>query len=179
MTHAQVRASRSSGRQSVHELSGPPGDRATPATDASRTVRLPFGRTAVPTARAQVVTDLRDLGVARPVVEETESVVAELVANAVRHASALSDGTVRVRWQVRAGIVEVEVTDGGGSTCPRPLPLTEYGASGRGLRIVRSLAHEWGVIGGEPGHGAGHSQNLSQGQTVWASVGGPSRRRAT
>jgi anti-sigma regulatory factor (Ser/Thr protein kinase) len=132
----------------------------------THTVRLPFSRDAVPMARSRVVADLRGQGLGQQVVEETESVVAELVSNAVRHASALADGTVRVRWQTRDGVVEVEVTDGGGSTRPQPLPPSQYSASGRGLRIVRSLAHEWGVVPAAPGH------------TVWASVGGPSRRRA-
>jgi anti-sigma regulatory factor (Ser/Thr protein kinase) len=135
--------------------------------ESSRTMRLPFTRSAVPLVRAHVVDELNQLGVDQGVIDETEHVVAELVGNAVRHAGPLADGTVRVRWQVRAGVVEVEVTDGGGLTRPRPLPFTQFGASGRGLRIVRSLAHEWGVVGGPPG------------QTVWASVGGPSRRRAT
>ncbi|MFL6098917.1 MAG: ATP-binding protein [Actinomycetales bacterium] len=138
-----------------------------PGTAATRAVRLPFGLSAVPMARAQVVAELRHLGVDPHVVDEAESVVAELVGNAVRHASPLPDGTVRVRWQVRAGVVELDVTDGGGPTQPAPKPATRFGSSGRGLRIVRSLAHEWGVVGGPPGN------------TVWASIGGPSRRRAT
>jgi serine/threonine-protein kinase RsbW len=131
-----------------------------------RTARLPFKPTAVPLARAQVVAHLTDLGVDRHVVDEAESVVAELVGNAVRHATPLADGTVRVHWQTRDGVVELEVTDGGGTTQPTPRRPSRYAVSGRGLRIVRSLAHEWGVIRSAPGH------------TVWASIGGPSRRRA-
>ena len=113
-----------------------------------------------------VVAHLSDLDVDRHVVDEAESVVAELVGNAVRHASALADGTVRVRWQARDGVVEVEVTDGGGSTRPMPQRPSRYAVSGRGLRIVRSLAHEWGVT------------EERNGRTVWAALGGPSRRRS-
>jgi serine/threonine-protein kinase RsbW len=131
-----------------------------------RTVRLPFQPTAVPIARAEVVAHLTDVGVEGRVVEEAEMVVAELVGNAVRHASPLPDGAVRAHWQIRDGVVEIEVTDGGGETRPTPQRPPWYAVSGRGLRIVRSLAHEWGVIRAEAGH------------TVWASVGGPSRRRA-
>jgi serine/threonine-protein kinase RsbW len=40
-------------------------------------------------------------------------------------------------------------------------------SSGRGLRIVRSIAHEWGVTEDRTGN------------VVWATLGGPSRRRAT
>jgi anti-sigma regulatory factor (Ser/Thr protein kinase) len=144
----------------------PSGDGARLGATSQRTVRLPHGRLAVPRAREQVVADLTARGLSRPVVEEAESVAAELVSNAVRHASALADGTVRLHWQVREGVVEVEVTDGGGQTRPQPLPPSTWSASGRGLRIVRSLAHEWGVL------------ESTSGRTVWASVGGPSRRRA-
>jgi serine/threonine-protein kinase RsbW len=134
-----------------------------------RTVRLPYGRDAVPQARERIVADLQARGITRQVVEEAESVVAELVSNAVRHASPLTDGTVRLHWQVRDGVVEIEVSDGGGATRPRAMPPSQLGSSGRGLRIVRSLAHEWGVVPGHPG---------APGCMVWASVGGPSRRRA-
>jgi anti-sigma regulatory factor (Ser/Thr protein kinase) len=113
-----------------------------------------------------VVADLSARGLSQQVVDEAESVAAELVGNAVRHAAALPDGTVRLHWQVRDGVVEIEVTDGGGQTRPQPLPPSMLSSSGRGLRIVRSLAHEWGVL------------ESSGGRTVWASVGGPSRRRA-
>jgi serine/threonine-protein kinase RsbW len=132
-----------------------------------RTVRLLHGRGAVPLARRHIVADLTARRLPPDVVDEAESVVAELVGNAVRHATSLPDGTVRVHWQIRDGVVEVEVTDGGSSTRPAPLPVAEYASAGRGLRIVRSLAHEWGVV----------EQSEPPGHTVWASIGGPSRRR--
>jgi serine/threonine-protein kinase RsbW len=131
---------------------------------AQHTMVLPFGRAAVPVARRQLVRDLAARDLPRQVIEEAESVVAELVGNAVRHASPLPDGSVRVRWQTRGAVVEVEVSGGGGPTRPAPRPAAELAAGGRGLRIVRSLAHEWGVVDGAA-------------RTVWASVGGPSRRR--
>ena len=135
-------------------------------SDGPRSVRLPFSPHAVPRIRRLIVEDLagRDVGV--DVVEETEVVVAELVSNALRHAKPLNDGTVRVRWKVKSGAVEVEVSDGGGPSTPRPAPPAVWATSGRGLRIVRSLAHEWGVT------------EDKQGRTVWAALGGPSRRRS-
>jgi anti-sigma regulatory factor (Ser/Thr protein kinase) len=102
------------------------------------------------------------------VVEEAESVVAELVGNSVRHATPLPDGTVRLHWYIRDSVVEIEVTDGGGRTRPSAQRPADFAVSGRGLRIVRSLAHEWGVLEGS---------TAQPGLTVWASVGGPSRRR--
>lgn len=137
----------------------------TRAGDGTRSVRLPHELFSVREARTILVTDLAARSISVAVVEEAESVVAELVANAVRHARPLADGCVRIRWKVKNGLVEVEVRDGGGVTTPRPLRSSPWAVNGRGLRIVRSLAHEWGV------------QDEANGRTVWAALGGPSRRR--
>ena len=150
-----------------HNERGSTGSGRAGGPPEKRTIRVPWAPAAAPRIRRELVTDLEKRGVATEVVEEAQIVVAELVANAIRHASPLSDGAVRVHWKVKNDVVEVEVSDGGGSTTPRPSPPTTWGPSGRGLRIVRSLAHEWGVI-----------DDGSGGCTVWASVGGPSRRRS-
>ncbi|NYG06846.1 two-component sensor histidine kinase [Phycicoccus badiiscoriae] len=134
--------------------------------DASRTVRVPWRATSVAQIRKALVDDLEARDVSAAVVDEAEIVVSELVSNAIRHARPLADGNLRVHWKVKGGVVEVEVTDGGSESTPRPAPRTIWAPSGRGLRIVRSLAHEWGVT---------EDRN---GSTVWASLGGPSRRRS-
>lgn len=134
--------------------------------DSARTIRVPWNPSSVSLVRRSVVEDLRGRDVPAMTVDESEIVVSELLSNAIRHASPLSDGNLRVHWKVKAGVVEVEVTDGGGETTPRPAPRSVWAPSGRGLRIVRSLAHEWGVA--DDRHGS----------TVWASLGGPSRRRS-
>jgi len=134
--------------------------------DSARTVRVPWRATSVSKVRRTLVEDLLTRDVPTMVVDEAEIVVSELVSNAIRHARPLSDGNLRVHWKVKAGVVEVEVTDGGSESSPRPAPRTIWAPSGRGLRIVRSLAHEWGVT---------EDRN---GTTVWASLGGPSRRRS-
>lgn len=132
-----------------------------------RTIRALWAADSVPRVRRAVVQDLEARDLLCSTIDESELVVSELVANAVRHARPLGDGTVRVRWKVRGEVVEIEVTDGGSETTPRPSPPMLWASSGRGLRIVRSLAHEWGV-----------SEDRA-GITVWAAVGGPSRRRAS
>ena len=114
----------------------------------------------LPLTREDVVRALVDA------LDETAVVVSELLGNAVRHAQPLDDGRLLLRWQVRGGVVDVEVTDGGSRHEVRPLRPTEMSVHGRGLRIVRHLAHEWGVV--EDAHGN---------RTVWACLGGPSRRR--
>jgi serine/threonine-protein kinase RsbW len=130
-----------------------------------QTLQVPWQMSSAVDVRRAVVFELRRLKVNPTLVDETEIVLSELVSNAVRHAKPLPDGTIRVNWTVRGGVVEVEVSDGGGPTAPRPAPRSLWSANGRGLRIVRSLAHEWGVL------------EDSGGRTVWVSLGGPSRRR--
>jgi serine/threonine-protein kinase RsbW len=129
-----------------------------------QTLRVPWKMSSAVEVRRTLVSRLRALGVDPVVVDESEIVVSELVANAFRHAKALPDGTIGVNWTVSAGVVEIEVTDGGGPTTPEPAPRSVWSPNGRGLRIVGTLAYEWGV------------QEDRIGSTVWASMGGPSRR---
>ncbi len=144
---------------SVTAISADQGDRP-------RTIRVPWTAPAVPKIRRAVVADLESRHLPVDLIGETEIVVSELVGNAIRHARPLPDGSIRVHWKVKSGVVEIEVSDGGGPSTPRPAPQALWSSSGRGLRIVRSLAHEWGVT------------DERGGRTVWASLGGPSRRRS-
>ncbi len=131
----------------------------------ARAIAVPHRAAAVASARRAVLEDVLSK-VDATIVHETAVVVSELLGNAIRHAAALDDGRVLLRWQVRGGVVDVEVTDGGSGHEVRALRPPPMSVHGRGLRIVRHLAHEWGVVD-EPG---GH-------RTVWACLGGPSRRR--
>ena len=115
--------------------------------------------------REAIALDLAAREVSEQVIGEAELVVTELVTNSLRHASPLADRTVRIHWKARGDNVEVEVSDGGAETEPAPAPRQMWATSGRGLRIVRSIAHEWGV------------QRDEKQTTVWAALGGPSRRR--
>lgn len=131
---------------------------------AGQSLRMPWTMSSAVAARRAMVSQLHVLGVDATVVDESEIVLCELVANAVRHAKPLADGTIHVNWSVSAGVVEIEVTDGGGPTAPHPVPHSAWSAGGRGLQIVGTLAHAWGIL-----------PNRS-GSTVWASMGGPSPR---
>lgn len=133
---------------------------------SAQTLRVPWKLSSGRDARHVLVSALSALEVDETVVGEAEIVISELIGNAVRHARPLPDGMIRVSWTVRGDVVEVEVTDGGGPTTPRPAPRALLSVSGRGLRIVRGLAHEWGV----------HDDRA--GRTVWVALGGPSRRRS-
>ncbi|WP_370518395.1 ATP-binding protein [Nostocoides sp. HKS02] len=88
--------------------------------DVSRTIRVPWSAASVAEVRKTVVDDLQTHAVTPAVIDEAEIVVSELVSNAIRHARPLADGTLRVHWKVKAGVVEVEVTDGGSESTPDP-----------------------------------------------------------
>ncbi|MEI2776577.1 MAG: ATP-binding protein [Tetrasphaera sp.] len=132
----------------------------------ARTIRAPWRGSSIPRVRTAICRDLAAREVDEETIDEVAIVASELVANALRHAKPLHDNTVRVHWTEKNGVVEVDVTDGGGETAPKAMPKAVFAPSGRGLRIVRSLAHEWGV------------SEKKGSITVWASLGGPSRRRA-
>lgn len=128
---------------------------------------------AVPEVRRILVKDLQGRGVPNEIVGDAALVVSELLTNALRHARPLPQGFLQVSWKVRLNraqadegraIVDLEVSDGGGPSTPLPAPASTWSVTGRGLRLVRSLVHEWGVI------------EDSGGRTVWACLGGPSRR---
>ncbi|GAA1259586.1 MULTISPECIES: ATP-binding protein [Janibacter] len=146
-------------RELLNEFGAQPGD------GHARTIRAQWDRDILPPIRAALMEDLQARGMSEEIIDEAEIVVTELVTNALRHGSPLPDRCVRVHWKVRGEVCEVEVSDGGGHTAPKPVPPALWATSGRGLRIVRSLAHEWGVSEDE------------KRITVWASLGGPSRRR--
>lgn len=141
------------------------GTRRGEQAEGQRSVRIPHAVESVPLVRSILHEDLTARHIDPVIIGEVETVASELVANAVKHAKALGDGCIRVRWKVKSGTVEVEVSDGGGPSTVRPVPPSPWANSGRGLRIVRSLAHEWGA------------QDDKNGRTVWAALGGPSRRR--
>jgi anti-sigma regulatory factor (Ser/Thr protein kinase) len=148
-----------------------------PQRGDARSLRVRHRASAVPAARRELLEDLAgrvdaDLG------SEAAVVVSELLGNAIRHAAPLEGAGERtseraapasivlLRWQLRGGTIDIEVTDGGARGDVRPLRPAPYSTTGRGLRIVRSLAHEWGVVDEADGR-----------RTVWAAVGGPTRRR--
>ncbi len=93
-----------------------------------RTLRLQWAPSAAPRIRRELVEDLVARGVSAPVIDESEIVVSELVANAIRHARPLADGAIRVHWKVKNDVVEVEVSDGGAPTVPRPGAAHDVGA---------------------------------------------------
>lgn len=86
-----------------------------------------------------------------PLLAETELVVSELVTNALRHTrSGQPGGMIGMTVERNGEAIRIEVVDNGpradrpGSS-PAVLPCDLSREHGRGLLLVDSLAHEWGV----------------------------------
>jgi anti-sigma regulatory factor (Ser/Thr protein kinase) len=130
----------------------------------SSVVLLPYTASSVGIARRRLVGDLREAGVSEAAACDAGLVISELTSNALRHATPLSGGNVRVAWRLRDDRVEIAVSDGGGQTVPK---VNEPGSSaigGRGLGIVERLSLRWGVCSATDG--AGGAVEV----TVWAEL---------
>ncbi|MET8677428.1 SpoIIE family protein phosphatase [Streptomyces sp. NPDC004647] len=108
-------------------------------------------------ARRLVRRQLVDWGLGEAV-ETAELLVSEVVTNAVRHAH-----TDRVVLRmVRADALLFEVSDGD-HALPTLLDAGRESESGRGLRVVGSLAREWGASGSVQGKTVWFEQSLARG----------------
>jgi anti-sigma regulatory factor (Ser/Thr protein kinase) len=76
-------------------------------------------------------------------------VIGELVANSVRHAHAPANSAIRVRAEMRANALLLEVADAGtsGAVMRRQPDFTNGG--GFGLNLVATLSRRWGVARAE------------------------------
>ena len=118
-------------------------------------LELPLSTESVPTARRFV----RDLMIDSDTLADLDTaslLVTEIVTNAVLHARA----PMTLRVEVSADVVRIEVRDGS-QLPPRVHGFAPTAATGRGLRLLESLAVRWGVRP-EPGSG---------GKAVWFEVG--------
>lgn len=107
------------------------------------TVRVPFAASSVGVARQELKSWMKSHGHGHEAVDDGRVVISELVANAVRHARPLSDGTILVSWCREGDDLRISVTDGGGSSQPRTVSAPTSALSGRGMAIVEALAGEW------------------------------------
>ncbi len=109
-------------------------------------------------ARHAFADEMSKAKVSDEVRQDAMLVISELVSNAVKHAAPLQGGNVRVSCSIDEECLRVEITDGGAVTRPNPAVATVFALGGRGLDIVRTICHEWGVV----------QQDHSV--TVWADV---------
>jgi anti-sigma regulatory factor (Ser/Thr protein kinase) len=111
---------------------------------------LPGTELSVRLARQCAGLVLRRLNHSPDVVEEAETLVAELAANAVRHsASGRPGGTFTLEVTAAArdarALLTVAVHDQGSDDgCPVVRPISDTADGGRGLVLVDALAHRWG-----------------------------------
>ena len=121
-----------------------PAARVVPTT---YTQFLPHTSISVRQARAQLAAELCARDVLSSVVDDAVLILSEFVTNSLRHARALSSGSIRVFWSLSSdGLLRIEVTDGGGTTWPstKPYSTSVSAYAGRGLEIVDRLADRWG-----------------------------------
>jgi anti-sigma regulatory factor (Ser/Thr protein kinase) len=77
----------------------------------------------------------------RPTLDDAVLVGSELFTNALLHGA----GEVVVHVELSPAEVDIEVVDGGGERpVLRPAPVPATSLTGRGLRIVETLASAWG-----------------------------------
>lgn len=107
------------------------------------TVRVPFAASSVATARQQLKQWMRANGCPREAIEDGRVIVSELVANSIRHAEPLPDGTIVITWCQDGDSLRLSITDGGSPSRPRTLHAPSSALSGRGMAIVESLASDW------------------------------------
>lgn len=114
---------------------------------------LPATTEAPGLARGEVRGALSKLGLDH-LTDEAELIASEITTNAVIHGR----GPIRLCVYEDAGLLFVEVEDGGGEQEPALREPDAGAESGRGLEIVEALAADWGV------------EALPGGVRVWASL---------
>lgn len=124
------------------------------------TCRLPRRRSTVPRARALLHAVAAGWGVDRDVLDTAELVLSELVTNALR-ARAPRDRQVGVRivHSEPERLLRLEVSDAGEGR-PKLRDPSEDQIGGRGLFLVETVTHRWGVL----------EHENSIGKTVWAEI---------
>jgi serine/threonine-protein kinase RsbW len=86
-----------------------------------------------------------------PVADDVILLASEVAANAVVHTASGRGGTFTVVVHPRDELVRVEVHDGGSEAFPDARAFEDLTGSGRGLRLVETLAARWGHLGGRDG----------------------------
>jgi anti-sigma regulatory factor (Ser/Thr protein kinase) len=121
---------------------------------------LPYAASSVGLARRRLLGDLTEAGVHEATACDASLILSELISNALRHASPLPGGLVRVSWRLSGDCVEIAVGDGGGPTAPVVNKPAAGALGGRGLGIVDRLSLRWGVYTRQDGSET----------TVWAEL---------
>lgn len=114
-----------------------------------RVVRHDHG--SIAPARRTMVDELLEFGVDRQTLVDAETVLGELMANAVEHGTPLATvpagpraGDVfEVGWCVVGPVLRLSVVDGGLDSETLPAALDTESLRGRGLQLVDTLCDRW------------------------------------
>jgi anti-sigma regulatory factor (Ser/Thr protein kinase) len=116
---------------------------------ATSNILVPHAPPSAGIARRRCTDELRARGFSGRLVDDAALVMSELVGNAIRHGVPLSEGGIRVGWELRDDVLRLEVHDGGPGPRHWGASLPDGGStdaeSGRGLGIVAMLTHSWGT----------------------------------
>lgn len=132
------------------QIAGPPNTAAPPGAIADDPPVGPFDVTLVsgpdaPVAARAAIRAWLAGHVGETSLADAQLLVAELVANSVRHADAAADAAISVRGHLRADVLCLDVGDRGTSgSVSRRAPDLERGG-GFGLNLVEALSWRWGV----------------------------------
>ena len=112
---------------------------------------IPVHPEAVALARDAVVQAVVDQRLSAHGIDDLRLLTSEIVTNALRHAGAGSEGSIKVGVDISRDRVRVEVADHGPGFDPDELEApTDERVGGWGLILVQQLADRWGVIRNEP-----------------------------
>lgn len=121
-------------------------DAGTPSADGETwRWHLPFDLPSVREGRLLVTEALRAHDVQPDVIDDSISVLSELLGNALRHARPLAGNQLELSVTLDERSVRLAVADGGAITVPNVVSPTPLARSGRGLGIVHTLTVDWGV----------------------------------
>jgi len=109
----------------------------------TETFRIPKHRRHVPAARQRVSKTLADWGITDELADDVTLSVNELVTNAVAHCQ-VTHAQVKVTLTLREPYLFLEVHDPDRDRLPEPRDPGPDAEGGRGLALVRLLAHGWG-----------------------------------
>jgi anti-sigma regulatory factor (Ser/Thr protein kinase) len=114
-------------------------------------LHVPYAVGSVSDVRHRLVSELTELRLPGPTVEDVAVIVSELVGNALRHGRPLEAGDLVVSWEFAGDRLHLEVADGGPGPEPHPRHPTPDAEGGRGLLLVDTLSGRWGVRRGARG----------------------------
>jgi len=106
-------------------------------------MRVPFAAESVSMVRVQVHRWLSEADASPECNEDACLIVSELVANSVRHAEPLADGSIFISWSIDMRGVEISVSDGGSPTRPHTIDASPSALAGRGMAIIDRLSVHW------------------------------------